>query len=164
MPGVNIFTDPARPLQFNKGDFWIDPNTGDVQIASGSPRPGFFSSLRSALSSVGIGYRTGAGGTVTQATNKQTGVTLNRPCGQITMNNEALAAGAETSFTVTNSLIEAGDVVVAIHGSAGAQGSYLVNACEIVAGSFDVTVSNVSAGSLSEAIVINFVLIKGATA
>ena len=50
------------------------------------------------------------GGTVTQATNKGTGVTLNTQSGQITMNNAALADAAEVSFTVTNSKIAATDV------------------------------------------------------
>jgi 1-aminocyclopropane-1-carboxylate deaminase/D-cysteine desulfhydrase-like pyridoxal-dependent ACC family enzyme len=103
------------------------------------------------------------GGTVTQATNKGTGVTLNTESGQITMNDAALAAAAEVSFTVTNSKIAATDVVVACHGSAGTAGSYLVNANAIAAGSFAVTVSNVSSGSLGEAIVINFVALKGAS-
>ena len=103
------------------------------------------------------------GGTVTQATNKSTGVTLNTESGQITMNDAALAAAAEVSFTVTNSKVAATDVVVAVHGSAGTAGSYLVNANAIAAGSFAVTVSNVSAGNLSEAIVINFVALKGAS-
>ena len=43
------------------------------------------------------------GGTVTQATGKSTGVTLNAASGQITMDDAALAAAAEISFTVTNS-------------------------------------------------------------
>lgn len=103
------------------------------------------------------------GGTVTQATNKSTGVTLNKASGQVTMNNAALAAAAEVSFTVTNSEVSATDVVVVNHGSAGTAGSYLVNANGIAAGSFKVTVSNVSGGSLSEAIVINYVALKGAS-
>ena len=103
------------------------------------------------------------GGTVTQATNKATGVTLNTESGQITMNEAALAAAAEVSFSVTNSKVAATDVVVACHGSAGTAGSYLVNANAIADGSFAVTVSNVSSGSLGEAIVINFVALKGAS-
>ena len=111
------------------------------------------------LFEVSAGKLTGptTGGTVTQATNKGTGVTLNAESGQITMNNAALAAAAEVSFTVTNDKIAATDVVVVNHGSAGTAGSYLVAANTIAAGSFAITVSNVSAGSLSEAIVINFV-------
>ena len=103
------------------------------------------------------------GGTVTQSSNKSTGVTLNTESGQITMNDAALAAAAEVSFTVTNSKVAATDVVVACHGSAGTAGSYLVNANAIADGSFAVTVSNVSGGSLGEAIVINFVALKGAS-
>ena len=103
------------------------------------------------------------GGTVTQATNKSTGVTLNTESGQITMNNAALAYAAEVSFTVTNSKIAATDVVVACHGSAGTAGAYIVSANGIAAGSFKITVSNVSGGALSEAIVINYVALKGAS-
>ena len=103
------------------------------------------------------------GGTVTQATNKTTGVTLNTESGQITMNDAALAAAAEVSFTVTNSEIAATDVVVVNHGSAGTAGSYLVAANTIAAGSFKVTVTNASGSNLSEAIVINFVALKGAS-
>ena len=103
------------------------------------------------------------GGTVTQATNKATTVISNTESGQITMNNAALADAAEVSFTVTNSKVAATDVVVACHGSGGTAGSYLVNASEIGSGSFKITVSNVSAGNLGEAIVINFVALKGAS-
>lgn len=103
------------------------------------------------------------GGTVTQATNKSTGVTLNTESGQITMNAAALADAAEVSFTVTNSKIAATDVVVACHGSAGTAGAYIVSANAIAAGSFKITVSNVSGGALSEAIVINYVALKGAS-
>ena len=38
-----------------------------------------------------------------------------------------------------------------------------MSANSIAAGSFKITVSNVSGGSLSEAIVINFVALKGAS-
>ena len=101
--------------------------------------------------------------TVTQATNKTTGVTLNTESGQITMNDAALGAAAEATFEVTNDKIAATDVVVACHGSAGTAGSYLVGVSAIAAGSFGITVTNVSGGSLSEAIVINFVALKGAS-
>jgi catabolite regulation protein CreA len=109
-----------------------------------------------------IGYV--KGGAVTQETSKSTGVTLNQPCGQITMDDAELAAGAEVTFTVTNSEVAAANVVLVNHGSAGTGGAYLVQANTIAAGSFKITVSNVSAGALSEAIVLNFAVIKGAAA
>ena len=103
------------------------------------------------------------GGTVTQATSKATGVTLNAASGQITMDDAALAAAAEVSFAVTNSEIAAADVVLVNHASAGTAGAYLVQANTIAAGSFAITVTNVSAGSLGEAIVLNFVAFKGSS-
>ena len=112
---------------------------------------------------VGVGYATGAGGAVTQATNKSTGVTLNANCGQITMNNAALAADAIASFTLTNSKIAAGDVLVLNHLSGGTAGSYTLNA-HSAAGSASINVANRSAGSLSEAIVIAFAVIKAVAA
>ena len=102
------------------------------------------------------------GGTVTQSTNKTTGVTLNTASGQITMNGAELAGGAEATFTVTNSEIAATDVVVVNHSSAGTAGSYLVQANSIAAGSFAITVANVGS-TASEAIVLSFVALKGAS-
>jgi hypothetical protein len=107
-----------------------------------------------------IGYV--SGGAVTQGTSKSTGVTLNKACGQITMHDAALAAGAEVSFTVTNSEVAASDIVLVNHSSAGTAGSYLVQANSIAAGSFAITVSNASAGSLGEAIVLTYAIFKAA--
>tara|TARA_R100001594_G_scaffold148071_1_gene202388 strand:+ start:25 stop:390 length:366 start_codon:yes stop_codon:yes gene_type:complete len=103
------------------------------------------------------------GGTVTQATNKGTGVTLNTESGQITMNNAALADAAEVTFTVTNDRVAATDVVVVNHGSGGTAGAYWLCVSTVAAGSFKISVGNLSGGSLSEAIVLNFVLLKGAS-
>lgn len=113
-----------------------------------------------------IGYRAGAGGTVTQATSKSTAVTLNTLAGQITMNNAALAAAAEVEFTVNNNLVEAGDVpVIALASKAAADaGDYYAVVTAVAAGSFNILLGNTGADSESDAVVINFVIIKGATA
>ncbi len=103
------------------------------------------------------------GGTVTQLTNKGTGVTLSTNSGQITMNGAALADDTEISFVVTNTNVAATDVVIVNHGSAGTMGAYVVQASNIGAGTFEISVKNVSGGGLSEAIVINFAVIKGAS-
>lgn len=112
----------------------------------------------------GLGYGTGAGGTVTQATSKSTAVTLNKPCGRITMNNAALAAGATVTFDVNNSLFnpdgQAKDVAIV---NAYNNGNYRVEVRTTFGSAFRIAVTNVSGGSLSEALVINFVIIKGAT-
>jgi hypothetical protein len=105
------------------------------------------------------GYITGEGGTVAQATSKATAVTLNKKCGQITMHNASLAADTTVTFVVTNSTIAATDLLVLNHVSGGTAGSYLLNA-QAAAGSASINVRNITAGSLSEAIVIGFAVIK----
>jgi hypothetical protein len=107
-----------------------------------------------------VGYGTGTGGTVTQATDKSTGVTLNKRCGQITMNNASLTAAAEVSFTLTNSVIAATDVVMICIGSGATAGAYNVQCDAVAAGSCRISIGNMSSGSLGEAIVLNFTVIK----
>jgi len=119
--------------------------------------------IRSSSATGAIGYATGAGGAVTQATSKATGVTLDKASGQITMNNAALGAGTIVSFVLTDSAIAAGDVLVLNHISGGTPGSYTLNA-RCAAGSATIDVRNNTAGSLSEAIVIAFAVIKAVAA
>jgi len=107
-----------------------------------------------------VGYSTGTGGTVTQSTNKSTGVTLNKRCGQITMNNASLSAAAEVSFTLTNSYIASTDVVYVCIASGATAGAYNVQVDAVGSGSCRISVGNMSSGSLGEAIVLNFVVIK----
>ena len=114
-----------------------------------------------------LGYNTGSSttvpSTVTQATSKATAVTLSKSTGQITLNAAALAADTTVSFTLTNTVIEAGDILIMNHISAGTAGSYLLNA-QSAAGTASINVRNITAGSLSEAIVIAFAVIKAVTA
>jgi hypothetical protein len=109
-----------------------------------------------------IGYGTGAGGTITQGTNKSTAVTLDTVSGQITMNNATLNTDTTVSFTLNNTAIAAGDVLILNHVSGGTVGSYLLNA-QAGASSAVITVRNITGGNLSEAIVIGYVVIKGVT-
>lgn len=109
------------------------------------------------------GYVTGEGGAVTQATSKSTGVTLSKKCGQITMNAAALAADTTVTFTLTNTTIAATDIIVLNHVSGGTAGSYLLNA-QAGSGSASINVRNITSGSLSQAIVIGFAVIKAVTA
>jgi hypothetical protein len=115
-------------------------------------------------SKLGIGYKNadGDGGTVTQATDKTTAVTLNKPSGAVTTHAANLAAATVVSFDVNNTLIEATDVVVLSHKSGGTPGSYTLNA-RAAAGKFTVDIRNNTAGGLAEALVLAFALIKGAT-
>jgi hypothetical protein len=84
---------------------------------------------------------TGTGGTVTQATNRSTGVTLNKISGEITMNAASLAAGANVSFTVTNSSVAATDIIIA-NIKSFSTGQPSVHVITVAAGSFTLMVRN----------------------
>lgn len=111
------------------------------------------------LSGEQLGYTTDAQGTVTQATSKSTAVTLNKSAGQITMNNAALASVTNVTFTLTNSFISANDILILNVGSGATAGAYNCWVSGLSAGSATITLRNISGGSLSEAVVLNFALI-----
>ncbi len=151
-------TDAGSYLQFNACPAG-SVTTAEIARLTGGVGLLVAGSILSNSATLGIGYATGAGGTATQATSKATGVTLDKACGQVTMNGAALAAGTIVSFQLTNSAIAAGDVLALNHVSGGTQGAYtLTAACG--AGVATVYVRNNTAGSLSEAIVLGFALIK----
>lgn len=106
-----------------------------------------------------LGYTAEASGTVTQLTDKSTGVTLNKSAGQITLNGAALANITNVSFTLTNSTISAKDVIVLSVASGATAGAYNCWISGKTAGSCTITIRNLSGGSLSEAFVINFAVI-----
>lgn len=117
--------------------------------------------LVAGTSSGRIGYQTttGAGGAVTQATSRTTGVTLNLPTGAITLVSAAGSTAWQT-FTVTNSAVAATDVPRVVQKS-GAD-KYLLSVTAVAAGSFDITFAT-TGGTTTEQPVFNFVVIKGST-
>ena len=111
----------------------------------------------------GIGYTTGAGGTGSQVSAKTDTVTINKPTGEITTFADALSANTNVTFTLSNTAIVAGDHVIVSHISGGTLGAY--NVCAIAAaGSATITIRNITVGSLTEALVIKFTVIKSVTA
>jgi hypothetical protein len=109
-----------------------------------------------------LGYTSAAQGSVTQATSKSTGVTLNKSAGRITMNGAALAGATAVSFTLTNSLISVKDVLVVNVSDVGTAAAYTVYVSSLAAGSAVITLRNMTAStSYSEAVVINFAIIHG---
>jgi hypothetical protein len=110
-----------------------------------------------------LGYSAAAQGAVTQATDKSTGVTLNKSAGRITMNNAALASNTAVSFTLTNSLISANDAIIVNVSGGGTAGAYTTYISSMTTGSAVITLRNMTGGSLSEAVIINFATIHGAS-
>ena len=107
-----------------------------------------------------LGYSSAAQGTVTQLTSKSTAVTLNKSAGQITMNNAALGATTSVAFTLNNSTLSTKDVVlVNVAGGTVSTDTYNCWVSGHAAGSCTIVLRNISAGSLSEAVVINFAII-----
>ncbi len=155
-----ISTDAISPLTGNS----ITIN-GGLQVAEdGITEAG---SILSTGAEGGIGYATGSGAAATQSASKSTTVTNTNTdpstCGTITMNNATLNAGTIVSFAFTNSAIAASDVLVLNHISGGTVGSYTLNA-QCGSGSATINVRNNTAGGLSEAIVIQYALIKAVAA
>ena len=106
----------------------------------------------------GLGYGTGSGGVVTQATSRTTGVTLNEPSGAITL---VSAAGSilYQSFTVTNSTVAATDTVI-VNQQSGTDLN-IISVTAVAAGSFRITFAT-TGGTTTEQPVFNFAVIKGA--
>lgn len=117
-------------------------------------------SILSSSATAGVGYATGAGGAVTQATSRTTGVTLNKTTGAITL---VSAAGSATpaTFTVTNSAVAATDVVLVSQKSG--TDLYEIFVTNVAAGSFKIT-SFTTGGTTTEQPVFNFVVVKGVAA
>lgn len=156
------FTSKLQLTGMSVAGVVINDASGFLSTSTSLGLPG---SILSSSASGGVGYSTGSGGTVTQLTNKSTAVTLNKTSGAITMNNAALAANAVVSFVLTNSAIAASDAVLAVIQSGTATvGTYNVWAEKAASGSVNICLRNISAGSLSEAVVIQFAIIKSVTA
>ena len=110
-----------------------------------------------------IGYSAAAQGAVTQLTSKSTGVTLNKSAGRITMNNASLATQAVVLFTLTNNFIGANDVIIVSISGGGTVGAYWPYVASLASGSAVIGLFNNTAGPLSEAVIINFAIIHGAS-
>jgi hypothetical protein len=101
-------------------------------------------------------------GTVTQLVSSSTGVTLSTMMGQITTVALTTAGAAEEIFTVTNTLVDATDVIVLSTSYAGT-GTPLLSVIKTTTGAFDIVIANVGAAALNAAMTINFAVIKTVT-
>jgi len=99
--------------------------------------------------------------TVTQLTDRSTGVIINSSSGQITTDATSLAAGAEATFIVTNDKVSAKSVVVANLASGATADTSVVVVSAVAAGSFSIRLTNLNAATADTgAGVINFVVIN----
>ena len=107
-----------------------------------------------------IGYTPGSGGSVTQTGTINSAVTLNKPCGKITLVSHDFSNNDIQQFTLNNSFIGINDVVAVTFRSGDAK---LYTETVVTAnGSCNITVGdahNQSTGSI--VVVLNFAIIKG---
>jgi hypothetical protein len=104
----------------------------------------------------------GIGGTVTQSGLKSSLVNLNKITGTITTTADALAGGSVTGFTLLNTLIASTDYVLVQHITGGTLTAYTLQATPN-SGYASIYLRNITAGSLSEALTIQFLVIKSQT-
>ena len=106
-----------------------------------------------------LGYGAGSGSSVTQATSRTTGVTINNPVGRITL---VSAAGSTTwtSFTVTNSTVGTSDLIV-VNQRTGTD-LYEIHVTAVSAGSFRLSFRT-TGGSTTETPTFSFAVISGST-
>lgn len=107
----------------------------------------------------GVGYSTGAGGTVTQTISRTTGVTINKTTGAITLVSAAGTTAYQT-FTVTNSTVAATDLVI-VNQKSGTD-KYEAYVTNVAASSFAITFAT-TGGTTTEQPVFSFAVIKGVT-
>ena len=107
-----------------------------------------------------IGYAVGTGGSATQTSSVNTAVTLNKPCGKITMFAHDFSNNDIQSFQFNNSFISEDDVIVTNIRS----GSNKLNSQidEVQNGNCNITIAdlhNQATGVIN--VVVNYVVIKG---
>jgi hypothetical protein len=92
-------------------------------------------------------------GTVTQATNHSTGVTINATSGRITLAASALAAATNVEFTVTNSTVTANSIIMLTVQDENTTNNAQITACThtIASGSFVVSLHNPAATGATSA-------------
>lgn len=107
----------------------------------------------------GIGYATGSGSTVTQGTNRTTGVTINAINGAITLVSAA-GTTAWQSFVVSNTAVAATDVPIVVQKS----GTDLneIHVTNVTSNAFTISFRT-TGGTTTEQPVFNFAIIKAVT-
>lgn len=117
--------------------------------------------ITSSSASAGMGYATGAGGTVTQGTSRTTAVTLSKITGEIVLFS---AAGSATPFTfvVNNTTVGLHDTITVTQQTGTDVYSAVANK-PIAGTSFQITITDLT-GTTTEAPKFNFTITKGVAA
>lgn len=144
-------TQTGKPTGSN-APIRVDPTSQALVLVPGGP---------GATAEVGANGLEVSPGTVTQATNITTGVTLNARRGKITtVTAPAIAAGAEAEFTLTNSYIGVNSVIALSMDDQFTDGVVIPYVKSQAAGSAVIGLTNVSAAAVSAGTaIINFAVL-----
>ncbi len=171
--GEVVVNDGSADVNFrvesdgNTNAIFVEGSSANVGINNGSP--GVALDVTGAITSSGIisadEFQMTGGGTGSQSSAKTDTVVINTSTGVITGDNASLAAATEVVFILTNSTINATSVVILSHadGSGGDPESYLFGVGNVKSGSCEIHITNLTGGALTDAIVLNFVVIGGAS-
>jgi hypothetical protein len=104
------------------------------------------------------------GPAVTQATSITTGVTCQGTSGKITTVSQTVAAAAEATFVVTNSVVKTNSVVLVTMVTNNGTGTFLAFVTDIQSGQFSVTVANLHASAAgNNTLVLRFLVLETQT-
>ena len=108
----------------------------------------------------GLGYNATIGA-ATQATNRNTAVTISNVTGAITLVSATTTANTVNVFTVTNTTVAATDTII-LNQRTGNTSAYQISVSNVAAGSFQVQIFNYLAVAAAEAPILNFAVLKTA--
>ena len=152
---IDLTPNGAGEVNISKVD--IDSGAIDNTIIGGSTEAAV--SGTNILASAQLGYS--SGGTVTQATDINTTVTLNAVSGTITCVSNTFSQDTVEAFTVTNSYVAASDVIILSQQSG--HSNLFLTVTAVTDGAFNVSILNPHTGAETATVVLNFAIIKTAT-
>lgn len=160
IPHIEIREDGSHHI---RPSFFVNHGTQDLEVIPNNPNLVIVTDIGELYQMkfrTPVAYGTGAGGVVTQLTSKSTAITLNKACGVVTMHNESMTAGDVKSFVFNNSLISQNDILHLNIIGAGSYGAYSLTISDMISGGAVITIRNISAGALAEAVQFSFSITK----
>jgi len=88
---------------------------------------------------------------------------LSKMCGTITTHTASLAANTAVSFVLTNTVLAATDNII-LNIVGGTNGAYCLGLDAVAAGSCTITLRNLTAGAIAEAVTIRFTILNSVNA
>ena len=155
--GQNIVLDNTGKLLCKEGNLIIESISGDCIFKSNETTLTLSNNSIIFSGSKGISF---SKSNVSQLTSTTTPVTINTGCGIITAFHSSLAANSSVNFTVNNTSIKAGSIIICKVSDYTGTGIPITRCGNILDNSFSITVSNAHVSSpLNSVMKISFVTV-----